>query len=222
MGFVWGNNEGAPPRRVLVTESMDLASELPEEEIDEEREASPTATLPTPKHVPVSIENHEDKLSGNNMLPLEQLRKEKEQLEKHKRRLSDHERKIRLIERSMHEEKREWEEESINLQLENCLLKERLLMLDEEPKSVHTTGSKRKWTDQDSPANNEEHLKHQKAQMASPSEEGTKEQTGNAGELDAARLSGEPTNLFTLLCAIEGHLRALLQAQNNLAFPLKE
>jgi hypothetical protein len=173
-------------------------------------------------------------------------RKDREQLELLKRKLEEEERRARNREKKIREEKREWEEESINLQLENCLLKEKLLTLDEELRAnsqgtttVSAFSAKRKRHDE------AELVGQDLADEMDAAEKRRKTTEAHEGGDDAAAADGqkallpalpapahvsadkssasssssstEPTDLWALLCALEGHLRSLVHDQKAIA-----
>ncbi len=175
-------------------------------------------------------------------------RKDREQLELLKRKLEEEERRARNMEKKIREEKREWEEESINLQLENCLLKEKLLTLDEELRAnsqgtttVSTFSAKRKRHDetelvgQDLADEMDAAEKRRKTTEPSVHEGGDDAAAADGHKkvllsalpapahvsADSSSASSssstEPTDLWALLCALEGHLRSLVHDQKTIA-----
>lgn len=174
-------------------------------------------------------------------------RKDREQLELLKRKLEEEERRVRNMEKKIREEKREWEEESINLQLENCLLKEKLLTLDEEMRAnsqgtttVSAFSAKRKRHDeaelvgQDLADEMDAAEKRRKTTEPSAHEGGDDAAAADgqkkallsalpapahvsADSSSASSSSTEPTDLWALLCALEGHLRSLVHDQKTIA-----
>lgn len=275
MGFVWGNNDGTvtPRKSSNGNDSMDYSfdasadGEMEETASPMEAASNDVATTSTttsititpppaarhgvPRAVASALEDldsgrqhhHQD---SKKALEWERVhRKDREQLELLKRKLEEEERRARNREKKSREEKREWEEESINLQLENCLLKEKLLTLDEELRAnsqgtttVSAFSAKRKRHDEAELVGQDltdEMDAAEKRRKTTEAHEG-----GDAAAADGQKAllpalpapahvsadkssasssssSTEPTDLWALLCALEGHLRSLVHDQKAIA-----
>lgn len=273
MGFVWGNTDGVTPRKsVNASDSLDysygtlgignpLTSTGTDDrslaevsaEGDDEAASPPLSEMPTPIMTKPSTttsspsltprsggEEHED---PQKPVDWSKLRKERQQLEHVRRKLNEEERKIRNREKHMRDEQREWEEESINLQLENCLLKEKLLAREDELK-MRGISAKRKREEANDPAleedkdeclekrrrtdsdvkttpeldNDSDHHHLASEALPSPSASDNKEAEAPASEKVAENQEAAgPTNLWALLLALEGHLRLLVGGQKAIS-----
>lgn len=151
---------------------------------------------------------------------LDKFKKEREQLTQLRKKLNDEDKKLRSREKHILNEKREWEEESINLQLENCLLKERLLAQQQDELRENDLSTKRKRLGE-ADGKDEPSSRLEKRKRIEPDQPktmyGSHRDSDGGGPCENALARPEATNLWALLCAIEGQLRLLVDGQQVLS-----